>query len=52
MTVGSVVFRPNRRFERDASPASFACRLRAPQAKRYTFRIFPLRNSLFVTTIY
>jgi len=26
---------PNNRFERDAPPASYACCLRAPQAKRY-----------------
>ena len=26
--------RPNKRFETDAPPASFACRLHAPQAKR------------------
>ncbi len=26
---------PNKRFERDAPPASFACCLRAPQAQRW-----------------
>ena len=32
----TIVKMPNNRFERDAPPASFACCLRAPQAKRST----------------
>jgi len=36
---------PNWRFERDAPPASFACRLRAPQAKRWV-RSFPFAHHL------
>jgi hypothetical protein len=38
---------PNKRFERDAPPASFACRLRAPQAARWASEAIMKSNITF-----